>query len=60
MQPVFLAGDGDEDSDLPMVRASLIERTFSESLRLHTEQCLFGEREKVPSQLFFSVMAWWD
>ena len=57
---MFLAGDGEEGSVLPMVRASLIERTCSESLGLHTEKCLFGEREKVPSQLFFSVMARWD
>lgn len=45
MQPVFLAGDGDDGSVLPMVRASPIERTCSESLGLHTEKCLFGERE---------------
>lgn len=60
MQPVFLAGDGDEGSVLPTVRASPIERTRSESLGLHTEKCLFGEKEKVPSQLLFSVMARWD
>ena len=57
---MFLAGDGDEGSVLLIVRASPMERTCSESLGLHTEKCLFGEREKVPSQLFFSLMARWD